>query len=824
MGRKRKMNWQLPLGLVLVLGAVLLFLWPTDREKGQDVPTDEAPVSAAPAEPIQTPGPLPDPGPTPEPRDEDAARIRIAELMVKNRATLPDEDGDFPDWIELYNGSASAVDLTGWLLRDSESKPFWTFPETRLEAGERMLLFASGKNRPGHIGFSLSAGETLQLYTDLGAPVQELLCPDGEADRSWLPDGSGGWTECLYPTPGLPNTAASYVLLMEPRETNSPLVINEACTYNQAGRWKALVGISDWIELKNVSDAPVELSDYYVSDDVDQRLLYRLPEKTLGPGEFFLLMCNKEFSLLGAAPLCQEFSLNSTADRVYLSRADGSLADYVSLRGIPFEASYGRMPEENGWFYLPEPSPGRDNADGQRRVSAMPAAGEPDGVFNDVESVTVTLRGPGEIRFTTDGSYPTADSPLYEEPITLSQTGIVRAICVEEGALPSRALTLSYIINEHHSLPVVSLVGDSVRLAQIYDRGTKDSEAPASLSFYEDGGSFTIPCGVKMHGETSLSLPKKNMSLRFRGIYGQEELHYDVFGYGDVCDFNNLLLRSGQDYFHALVRNELCTELALQATDRVLISRNRYCILYMNGKYMGIYALGEKLNEAMYAHYAGVSRESVTVETPPNDAYRSMYQEVISYALANDLSQPEHYALICSRLDVDSLIDWLLLEGCFANDDLTFGNVRYCRSLENDGKWRLMFYDLDSTFYNVDTCFANLLSPWARATRQVSQLINALLKNPDFRARLLTRAGELIPTALSNDRIIAELDLLAAQVEPETARDYIRFNMAVSGWEWNVDWIRSYIRENDWNRCCINNLCYYLNVTPEERALYFPGS
>ena len=67
----------------------------------------------------------------------------------------------------------------------------------------------------------------------------------------------------------------------------------------------------------------------------------------------------------------------------------------------------------------------------------------------------------------------------------------------------------------------------------------------------------------------------------------------------------------------------------------------------------------------------------------------------------------------------------------------------------------------------------------------------------------LARAGELIPTALSNDRIIAELDLLAAQVEPETARDYIRFNMAVSGWEWNVDWIRSYIRENDWNRCCI---------------------
>ena len=819
MRKKRKLSWQIPLSLVLVLGAALLFLWPFHpQEAEEDVPAPEPHVSS------QGPAAELPASPTPVPYVEDAARIRVSELMVKNRATLPDEDGDFPDWIELENCSDSAVDLTGWLLRDSERKPFWTFPETRLQPGERLLLFASGKDRPGHVNFSLSAGETLQLYTDLGAPVQELLCPDGEADRSWLPDGDGGWTECLYPTPGLPNTAEDYVQLMEQRVTDSPLVINEVCTYNRTARWKAQVGLSDWIELKNVSDAPVELSDYYVSDDVDQRLLFRLPEKTLEPGEFFLLMCSEEFTLIGAAPLCQAFSLSSTADRVYLSRADGSLADYVSLRDIPYGASYGRMPGENGWFFLPVPNPGQENADGQRRVSAMPWAQEPDGVFDDVESVTVNLQGKGQIRYTTDGSCPTAASPLYEGPVTVSQTGIVRAICLEDGALPSRALTLSYILNEHHTLPVVSLVGDSNQLAQIYERGTKGLEAPASLSFYEDGGCFTIPCGVKMHGETSLTMPKKNMSVRFRGVYGQEELHYDVFGYGEVCDFNNLLLRGGQDYFHAIVRNELCTELALQATDRVLVSRNRYCILYMNGRYMGIYALGEKLNEAMYAHYAGVSRSSVTVETPPNEGYLKMYQEVISYATTHDMSDPENYALICSRLDVDSLIDWLLLEGCTGNDDLTFGNVRYCRSLENDGKWRLMFYDLDSTFYHGESIFANLLSPWARATRQVSQLLNAMLNNPDFRARLLQRAGELIPTAFSNERILAELDLLAAQVEPEVARDYIRFNLAFSGWEWNVQWIRDYVLENDWNRMCINNLCYYLDVTPEERALYFPGT
>lgn len=821
--RKLQQNrWAIALILVLVICAALLFLWPFSDQK--PVPEQAALPTEPPASPLPTAAPLQEqepPAPTPVPWDEDAEKVRVSELMVKNRATLPDEDGDFPDWIELENVSSEPVELTGWRLSDSDRKPGWTFPETWLQPGERLVIFASGKDRPGHADFSLSEGETLRLTTDLGVLAQELRCPAGEADRAWLPDGSGGWTESLYPTPGLPNTAESYDALMEQRRCDSPLVINEVCTYNRAARWKALVGISDWVELKNVSDSPLELSDYYLSDTADDRLLYRLPEKQMEPGELFLLMCNEEESLLGAAPLCMAFSLNSTADRLYLSRADGSLADYVSLRGIPFNGSYGRMPGQNGWFFLPEPNPGKENEGGERRVSALPSAAEPDGVYNGVESVTVTLLAAGEIRYTLDGSYPTRDSRLYEEPITLTATGIVRAISLEEGALPSRALTLNYILNENHVLPVLSLVGDDSRLDWIYTNGYKDNEVPCSLSFYEEGGSFTIPCGVKMHGETSLVLPKKNMSVRFRGTYGQEELNYDVFGDGGVCEFDNLLLRAGQDYYHAIIRNELCTELARDLSDRIVVSRNRYCVLYLNGRYWGIYALGEKLNEAMYAHLAGVSKDSVTVETPPMDARFSMYREVFIFAMNHDLSLPENYAELCARLDVDSLIDWLILEGCFANDDLTFGNVRYCRSLENDGRWRLMFYDLDSTFYHTDTCFANLLSPWSRSTRQVAQLIDMLLRNGQFRAALLSRAGELIP-ALSNERILEKIDLLCAEIDPEVERDYRRNYMDKSSWLWNVDWLRDFIRDSDWNRVCINNFCNYLNVTSEERARYFP--
>ncbi len=811
--RRRHAGWI----VAVLLCVVFVVLWKLPLLLGRDQAG-----SAASSQPAETPAPTA----TPVPQDEDADKIRVSELMIKNRATLPDEDGDFPDWIELVNRSEEPVEMTGWRMTDSASRPGWVFPETLLQPGERLVIFASGKDRPGHASFSLSSGETLRICTEIGAPVQELVCPDGEADRSWLPLEDGGWEECLYPTPGFAETAEDYARLMEQQTAQGPLIINEVVTDNRTARVNTAVGLCDWVELKNISDEPVLLSDYYLSDDRNERLLFRLPEDTVQPGAFYLLRCDKDGGSTGYAPLCSAFSLDSSSEQLYLSREDGSLVDYVSLRGIPYKGSFGRMAESGGWFYFEKPSPGNGNEDGCRRVSARPTTPEPDGAYNGVDSVTVTLEGEGKIYYTTDGKYPTWDNAIrYRGPFTVSKTCLVRAFCQEEGALPSPVLTLSYLINENHVLPIVSLAADDAGLARIYRGGQKDVEVPASLALYEpDGGGFKISCGVKMHGETSLALPKKNMSLRFRGCYGQAELDYDVFGDGGVSQFTNLLLRSGQDFYHTIVRNELCTELARAATDRVLTSRTRYCVLYIDGVYAGVYALGEKMNEAMYAHQAGVSRSSVTVETAPLRARGQMYPEVNAFAEDKDLSVPENYAELCRHLDVDSLIDWLILEGVFANDDLSFGNVRYCRSTETDGRWRLMFYDLDSTFNDETNCFTNLISPWAIENRQVAGLLGRLLRSPDFRTSLLRRAGELIPTALSNERILEEMDRLCAEIEPEVARDYGRFGMSTTRWKNNQEWLRKTILDLDWNTVSINYLCYYLNVTPEEWALYFPNT
>src|SRR5262245_20794415 len=74
--------------------------------------------------------------------------VQITEFMAVNDRSLPDEDGDFPDWIEIHNSGSTGVNLDGWFLTDSATDlRQWRFPATNLVPNAFMVIFASGKDR-----------------------------------------------------------------------------------------------------------------------------------------------------------------------------------------------------------------------------------------------------------------------------------------------------------------------------------------------------------------------------------------------------------------------------------------------------------------------------------------------------------------------------------------------------------------------------------------------------------------------------------------------------------------------------------------------------
>lgn len=146
------------------------------------------------------------------------AAVVISEFMAANVSTLQDEDGDYPDWIELHNASGTAVDLGGWFLTDSPSQPGrWMFPTTNLAAGGRMVVFASGKNRQVsgarlHTSFKLAVdGEYLALLDPDGVVVSAVAdWPKQKADVSYGLVGSSGTNGFLATaTPGTANASST---------------------------------------------------------------------------------------------------------------------------------------------------------------------------------------------------------------------------------------------------------------------------------------------------------------------------------------------------------------------------------------------------------------------------------------------------------------------------------------------------------------------------------------------------------------------------------------------------------------------------------------
>ncbi len=134
--------------------------------------------------------------------------VRINEFMSRNRSVLYDSDGDYHDWVELYNFSDNAIDLSGYFLTDSKKDVHkWQFPDgTVIPKGGYLLVFCSGKTGVQselHASFKLGEEDSfLGLYTDAGSFCSGVTYSPTEQDRSVVYTEDGDYAACQYPTPG----------------------------------------------------------------------------------------------------------------------------------------------------------------------------------------------------------------------------------------------------------------------------------------------------------------------------------------------------------------------------------------------------------------------------------------------------------------------------------------------------------------------------------------------------------------------------------------------------------------------------------------------
>lgn len=752
-----------------------------------------------------------------------AVDVVISEVMPANYSTILNAAGKLCDWIELYNPGRTAVVLDGcYLSNDISNRGKWQIDQLTLSPGERVVIPCSGLNAAeGEASFNISRdGSTVVLSGTAGTILARTDLPAMEKDYVWALQADGSYAVTAMATPGFENTEEGYLAYNATRRPAGALSISEVMPANNLYYPQADGKYYDWVELVNNSDTAIDLSDYSLSDDPDRPDLLQLPQQTLRPGERIIIICSGILDLdddFIQAP----FTLSREDSWLYVTGPDGTFSDYIRIYDVPYLGTVGRIDGEAGIYYFTEPTPGDVNAAGVAFISESPAVLTKEGVYNDVDAVSVQLSAPGQIRYTLDGSVPTEESPVYEGPLKLTSTTVIRMLSYEEGKLPSDVITASYIINENHTLPVLSLVSDPVEMfgkSGVYTKPYSGKEIAGSLSLFENGEGFTINCGIEMHGHTSLQLPKRSFKINFRGLYGASLLTYEVFGEEGPDLYDSLCIRAGQDYGKTIFREQLFTSLCLDATDYVLAQRDKFCILYINGEYYGIYCLKEALGEMFYAENRTVTAESVDIEEAPCLNGDDML-ELIRYARDYDMTNAAHYEYVTSRINIDSLIDWMIMEAYSGNGDIQ-QNLRYFRSSDNGNRWEYAFFDLDWAFY-YENCFTHVLSSekdWQHIT-----LCRNMMKNPDFRARFLERVSYHMNNVLADENVLARIDYYETLLDPEVERERKRWGGSYESWQASVKEMREYLTTRDHWADMIDNLDRLIDLTDAEMKQYFGG-
>lgn len=298
-----------------------------------------------------------------------AHTIQITEVMTSNKGTVPDENGDFPDWVEIHNASDQPVEIGGYGLSDDKIiAAKWTFPAgTTIPAYGYILVYCSGDTTKGkmHAPFKLSADDELVLTTEAGAVIDSLALRGVSSGYSLGRDESGNWVE-MRPSPGYPNTdvgvAAFLATLTAEAGESIGVFLNEFMASNAS----TLIGpdgsYCDWIELYNTTGNDINLSGYGISDNPAQPLKYVLPEGTTIRAYSTLLIYCTGREGTSNTEIEAPFGLAAYEEAVVFSTPEGRILDCYEYSRQQTDQSMARVPDGTGdWKQTSQPTPGYTN-------------------------------------------------------------------------------------------------------------------------------------------------------------------------------------------------------------------------------------------------------------------------------------------------------------------------------------------------------------------------------------------------------------------------------------------------------------------------------
>ncbi len=576
--------------------------------------------------------------------------VVINELMASNNAGIRDSQGEYEDWIELYNPGEVPIDVGGlYLTDDLDESTKWQIPAgTVIEARGHLLIWADKDmaDEGLHTPFSLSAGgEDLALFDSDGMTLLDSVSfneqtPDVSYGR--YPDGTGPWSLLGFPTPRGRNVRVYEGFLAEPKFSSER-------GFYESGILVALTCETPYVSI------------YYTTD--------------------------------GREPYLPDSDSSSATATLYTEPI--GIDKTTCLRAVAMRSKWRSSSVETHTYVF----------------------------VDDV------------IR----------QSPTHQRPGTDWPSGSVNGQAIDYGMDPDVVNDSRYsnlMDDALLAIPSISLVTDMENLfdrqSGIYVNASREGrswERPVSVELIRPDGDkgFHIDAGFRIRGGFSRSSgnPKHSFRLFFRSEYGAPKLRYPLFGDEGVDEFDNIDLRTAQNYAWSLqssnpghkntfVREVFCRDIQRE-TDRPY-TRSRFYHLYLNGQYWGLYQSQER-SEASYAqsYFGGDSADYDVIkadgyQTSYTDGSVDLWNHLWNLCQAGFAADEQYYGVQGKRpdmtddptlpvhVDLANLIDYMIGIFFTGNDDapVTLGGsqannffaVRNRRADARDG-WKFFAYDCE---------------------------------------------------------------------------------------------------------------------------------
>jgi hypothetical protein len=303
--------------------------------------------------------------------------------------------------------------------------------------------------------------------------------------------------------------SASAQVINEFQASNSQTIADEDGEYE------------DWIEIYNETSSPINLGGYGLSDDYSRPFRWIFPDIMIQPGEFLIVWASGKNRTIPGSQLHANFKISASGEELLITDPNGIRVDEIPPLNLPTDISYGRQPNGSGHFqYFDNPTPGSSNTTpGFDGIASPPQFSHEGGLYSEPFSLSMEAGSGTTIRYSTSSLLPTTNTGfVYNSPVSVSNSGVIRAVAFKDNYIPSEPTTLQFV-RMHSDVQEFNSDIPLIVMNQYQYEVVPGPRVPVSLYFLEgNSGTRTSLSGdlalqsrakANYRGSSSLNYPKR---------------------------------------------------------------------------------------------------------------------------------------------------------------------------------------------------------------------------------------------------------------------------------------------------------------------------